>query len=376
MTHARRNIHLDAVRGISALVVCAGHTRIILLPGFADLPSHGWLQQLIYFAAGQGHAAVLVFFVLSGYLVGGSVLGSKGSFNWQRYLVNRYVRLWVVLLPALVWTWLVDQQTLALVARSGLAGLREHWHSLPPKVAYSSSFDTFALNLVFQQTVVAPVFGSNGPLWSLANEAWYYLLFPLLVVPLLQQRWALALCLWPLAAGMLAFMPPDMRYLFPVWVLGALLRKLPLGWLTGRWLVGMAAALGFLASLVAYRFLGTSTLSLHAWDMLIGLSFACWAAYLVQNAGGGHTKPWGRVALRLSDFSYSLYLVHMPVLLLFGVLLAPSKKLPGHAADFLTAAGVLAIEVLCAYGFWWVFERQTDRVKALLNRRRTRLVLP
>ena len=32
-------------------------------------------------------------------------------------------------------------------------------------------------NLFFLQTILCEPFGSNGPLWSLANEFWYYLLF-------------------------------------------------------------------------------------------------------------------------------------------------------------------------------------------------------
>ena len=131
MTNANRNLHLDWVRGISALIVCAGHTRNTLLPDFADLPAHGLMQLLVYFATGCGHAAVIVFFVMSGYLVGGSVLNTKSAFNWQRYLVNRYVRLWVVLLSAVIWTWLLDQQTFALAPEVLQGGLAQNWHSLP-----------------------------------------------------------------------------------------------------------------------------------------------------------------------------------------------------------------------------------------------------
>src|SRR6202030_1593882 len=37
----------------------------------------------------------------------------------------------------------------------------------------------FLGNLFFVQTILCRTFGSNGPLWSLANEFWYYVLFPL-----------------------------------------------------------------------------------------------------------------------------------------------------------------------------------------------------
>src|SRR6185369_2558000 len=40
-------------------------------------------------------------------------------------------------------------------------------------------------NAVFLQTIAAPTFGSDAPLWSLAYEFWYYVMFPLLMLVLL-----------------------------------------------------------------------------------------------------------------------------------------------------------------------------------------------
>ena len=361
-THAR-NARLDWLRGISALIVCAGHTRNALLPDFADLPNHGLFEQAVYFLTGYGHAAVIVFFVLSGYLVGGSVLTPGANFNWRTYLVNRYVRLWVVLLPALAWTWLVDQQTLALAPQVLNGGLSQNWHSLPAPGEYSSDWKTFFMNMAFQQTVNAPVFGSNGPLWSLANEAWYYLLFPLLALPLKERRWQVALTHLPLAALMLVFMPRDMALLFPVWVAGAMLRRLPAGLLNGRSLWGAFAAAAFFATLIAYKKLGPDRFDALVWDWLIALPCVCWVAYLVQNASQTPLSLSNRLAIKLSDFSYSLYLVHMPMAVLFGAMLSVPAKRAGHMQDFLIFAFALLSEVMLAYGFWWVFERKTNMYK-------------
>jgi hypothetical protein len=40
------------------------------------------------------------------------------------------------------------------------------------------------VNAFFLQTIAGPTFGSNGPLWSLAYEWWYYVLFPLVLAAL------------------------------------------------------------------------------------------------------------------------------------------------------------------------------------------------
>jgi len=44
------------------------------------------------------------------------------------------------------------------------------------------SLDTFLGNLMQLQTIVVSSFGSNGPLWSLANEWWYYVAFGLFMM--------------------------------------------------------------------------------------------------------------------------------------------------------------------------------------------------
>ena len=56
-----------------------------------------------YGISNLGHQAVIIFFALSGYLVGGSVINAirRSEWSWVRYLTQRLVRLWLVLLPAL-----------------------------------------------------------------------------------------------------------------------------------------------------------------------------------------------------------------------------------------------------------------------------------
>jgi peptidoglycan/LPS O-acetylase OafA/YrhL len=64
---------LDLVRGLSALVVMAGHLRAFIFEDFGNLATPGPLSKIFYFITGLGHQAVMVFFVLSGYFVGGAV---------------------------------------------------------------------------------------------------------------------------------------------------------------------------------------------------------------------------------------------------------------------------------------------------------------
>ncbi|MBK6873775.1 MAG: acyltransferase [Kineosporiaceae bacterium] len=100
---------LDIVRLLAALLVAVGHLRALAIPDMD--PSWGFFAKLAYATTTLGHAAVMVFFVLSGYLVGGKVIDDtiQGTFSWTVYLISRYVRLAIVLVPAVVMTVILDQ---------------------------------------------------------------------------------------------------------------------------------------------------------------------------------------------------------------------------------------------------------------------------
>ena len=64
------SVGLDMVRGLAALVVLGGHWRNLLFVDFWQLTSGRSIMALPYLLTSAGHQAVVVFFVLSGYLVG------------------------------------------------------------------------------------------------------------------------------------------------------------------------------------------------------------------------------------------------------------------------------------------------------------------
>ena len=112
------SVHLDAIRGAAALTVFLSHGRpLFLRSGLSSMlktGTHADAPQETSAADAQrttvGHEAVIVFFVLSGYFVGGSVIRSmkKGSYAWKPYLFQRLTRLWIVLIPALLLGLAVD----------------------------------------------------------------------------------------------------------------------------------------------------------------------------------------------------------------------------------------------------------------------------
>jgi len=76
----------------------------------------------VYFLTGFGHQAVIVFFVLSGFLISSSVFkaGAEGKWSWVDYGINRAARLYVVLIPGLLFGLLWDYLGSHYFALSGL----------------------------------------------------------------------------------------------------------------------------------------------------------------------------------------------------------------------------------------------------------------
>jgi peptidoglycan/LPS O-acetylase OafA/YrhL len=96
-------VYLDLIRGIAALAVFAGHLRIICFRD-VDISTLDLLGKGVFFLTGFGHLAVILFFVLSGFLIIKSIDESVIKKQWsvKTYGQNRLFRLWIVLIPCLL----------------------------------------------------------------------------------------------------------------------------------------------------------------------------------------------------------------------------------------------------------------------------------
>lgn len=377
MPHNSRLLWFDFIRATCAILVCAGHLRSVAFVDYKELSSPTIFDQVFYFATGLGHQAVMVFFVMSGFFVGGSVLRSGYKFSFPKYLVARLSRLWTVLVPALLFTTLIDW-VLAVYAPDVLNGaFGEVWHSGPGDSGpYSSGPGVFVGNLLFLQGILVPVYGTDGPLWSLANEFWYYILFPLGFMALRgfhQERKLSAL----------------LRFLIAVTAF-LLIRALPNGMVAGLfvWMLGLfvfraqgsLGARARIATIWAGLVLGAVSLVysrlelLHARlhlspDLVVGLCFAI----LFIGLSCGRAPSTSLTPLRgpiesLSNSSFSLYLFHFPLVILIGVFFyrgqpalpsVPGLGLFGLWLIFLVGTG---------YGFYLLFESRTESVRRVANR--------
>jgi peptidoglycan/LPS O-acetylase OafA/YrhL len=374
MTKERDEI-LDLVRGLSALLVLLAHVRGFVLQDLVELQSPGILTKAFYFATGIHHQAVMVFFVLSGYFVGGSVLEaiSARRFSVHHYALARLSRLWVALIPALLLTLAFDAAGRATHPEAYAGSLRTAFMSGPePGVGTALAPEVFAGNLLFLQTVTVPVFGSNGPLWSLANEFWYYVLFPLAAAAVVafrtgfRPRRLLVGLATTTAFGLLAWsLPWGLVSKGFIWLLGVVVwwtaRQPRTMAIAGSFGWRLATSLLFVATLAASK-----TSSIVGSDLAVGLAFALWMPSLL----GAWPKPgwWSGAGSALSAISYTLYVVHFPLLFFVAAVSLEGSQFTPDTRGLLWFAALSVASLLLAGAMWWLFERNTDKVRRRLGK--------
>jgi peptidoglycan/LPS O-acetylase OafA/YrhL len=312
----RTSAVLDLMRWVAALVVVLTHVNDQVFLSMAETPAES--RTLAFMAwkliSASGNEAVIVFFVISGYLVGGAALAEflrDGDIKLSNYLLRRCARLYTVLVPALVIGAVLD------IAGSQLSGgghvYAERLHHL--------TLAGFLGNLVYLQNIIVETFGTNDALWSLTNEFFYYLMCGVFLYALSKNRRPLQ------RLGLLALLGAISWLVFPkillfgtLWLLGMALRVLPL-----RRTLPIALAVGqFLLVLVVIRVFfeweWRDTLAAH---YLVSLGAAVSCALLIASLQARASNdsralprlvrhPFNRFA---ADFSYTLYATHFPFIM-------------------------------------------------------------
>lgn len=185
--------YLDIVRFTAALTVFLGHAA-----------GKNWTGSFLWQLGSYGDTCVVVFFVLSGFVIG-YVCDTKET-TWQVYAVNRGARLYSVVLPALVLTFVIDYAGIRIAPELYLG---QPWYAGDmPLLRYLAS-----LLMLQEFWGISLVPGINAPFWSLSFEALYYVVFGLAFFSRARWKW------WAIAAALL-LSGPIITALFPVWLLG------------------------------------------------------------------------------------------------------------------------------------------------------------
>jgi len=358
------SLHLDLIRGFAALLVLVSHLHMIVTGHTgADDGKTGGLNLHPANATGLGHASVVIFFVLSGYLVGGSVLRDlrRNAFSWPKYALRRLARLWTVLVPTLALGAIIDAITLHFYSASRVVATLQFTQNFqaPGPLQFLRYFG-FLQNI---QRLGIQQFGTNAALWSLSNEFWYYVLFPLLAVSLIGSGISkhLRAALLVLAIFLLWFLGVGITGYFPLWLCGVAAYVAPAmipAKLQGPATIAMTLQFLFVLFLMRSNAVG----GLEA-DSVIALSFTLLLYVLLHQTGPASSSIYSRFAHAVSFPSYSLYACHIPVCIFLAA--CCEQTLPNVFRHSTMAAGIIFVLVLVYAGmFYMIFERNTDRFRS------------
>ncbi|MCC5629783.1 acyltransferase [Nostoc sphaeroides CHAB 2801] len=315
----RWSTHLDFLRGLASLLVFIGHTRILLFIEYSEIINPNFLIKRLNSLTVLGHQSVMIFFVLSGFFISASVIRriKQKQWSWVNYLVDRLTRLYIVLIPALLLSSVWDYLGIKIfgTGQDSFYGEKFHnGHLATYKILENFTFQNALGTLVFLQTIFVDLFGSNKAVWSLAYEFWYYILFPAIIlffcVKSLKARILYAL----LASGILLMVGSEIRIYFLVWLMGALVSiSHPSKYLNNKKLLNLLTILSILIlgiALMIERFIGR-----EIGDFFIGSSTAVMIYLLVNSRSQIRQEgAYEKFSKGLAGCSYTLYLVHMPIL--------------------------------------------------------------
>ncbi|MFT4110586.1 acyltransferase family protein [Propionicimonas sp.] len=177
---------LDGLRGLAALVVLLHHTLLIfpalaypyVVEADASATTDPWSWALLYTPVHilwEGQSAVYLFFVLSGIVLTLPVLSRGDAFDWRAYFPQRLLRLYLPVWGAV----LLGVLVLVLVPRS--AAMSSLWLQ-----SRAVSPDPWAI--VLDATLLVAPGGVVSPLWSLQWEILFSLLLPLYVLAAVRLR--------------------------------------------------------------------------------------------------------------------------------------------------------------------------------------------
>lgn len=347
------SIYLDLVRLLAALMVVIYHSNVrMVIAEKLPLSNHG-------------HAAVIVFFVLSGYVI--SHITDTRERAPLDYWASRLSRLYSLALPAVLLSPLLD-----------LAGEALAPQFYAEATTYNLGWLRILSSLCFLNEIwsVSIMSFSNVPYWSLCYEMWYYILFAIVTFTGGRKRLLLG------GAAML-LLGPKILLLAPVWVLGVVLQR-------AAWLRRLSEPQGwalFLLSWPLYYLFQDAGLSeagsalLRDWigaewhadltfskffigdyplALIIAANFAGCRA--IAHRFGFLLLPCEKLIRTLSAYTFALYILHQPLLQFFAAVFNGDPRGRLFYAEVM-AATLLAIAVVGT-----VIERRRPHLRRLIRR--------
>ena len=344
------DLYLDWLRGLAALSVFLTHVRGGFFVKWSDLDpsSHGPVNYVLFLLTRLGRESVIIFFVLSGYLVGGHALAAFRArrYSLPGYLAARIARLYAVVIPALLLTGVLDF-------------LDGEWDRT------RDGAQQLLVNLLFLQDILGGTYGSNDPFWSLSYEWWFYILFGFALFAIAcssMRTTAIGTAVLAGSVWLLALKCPQILLMLPLWLGGVLVSGAPA---LRRAPKLITIPLSFAALCAALMVSNTR----WDWqgDYIVGIAVAVFL-YFLRTLDQRPKGAWFSLGHKLAAFSFSLYALHFPLNKLVLSLFVQERVRHAGPREWLQWAAIVLAEVFVCWVFYWLFERRTPALRKALLR--------
>ena len=351
--------HLDSLRGIAASAVVVSHLFDIGVYKHVT-----WCQRVWWYA---GHQAVILFFVLSGFVLS-IPFHERRRLPYHLFVVRRFIRIWApyaaVVVITFAWRKWSNQNAVPAMPLDPIWEAPLTWHLLFSHLFLIGNIDYDAL---------------VPPAWTLVYEMRISLLFPFIFWICSRMSWRFGLLtavLTSLGANLAYtlltgrrwvndYVPFETVHYAAMFIIGILLARYRAELVTGaRVLSKSKIAILWLITLIFYTFPFYNSFS-ESQRMLGDLPTTVGSAGLVILALSSGQRFFGhRGLIFLGGISYSLYLVHVPIMLA----LANSffLKVPTVALYVISLCAVMTGATL----FWHLVERPTHAWSRTIGRLR------
>jgi peptidoglycan/LPS O-acetylase OafA/YrhL len=345
----RFSLYLDLIRFLAAVLVVLSHyPQLRLMSGSA-----------VALIPNFGREAVIVFFVLSGFVIAYTTAEKAASL--RQYAVARCARVYSVAVPVVLASFLVAMiasQYFGLTMPSGYQALKPYIY-LPLHFLFMG--ELWSLSETPPWLL---------PYWSLGYEVWYYVLFGVAFYLRGVKRLLLA-------GLVLLVMGPKLWLLLPVWLAGAWLYSgqkalaISRGQARAGWLatIVILCAYKYFALDVALRALGSElwpfALKLGTADRYLADYVVCIIIYLhflfARQAQFGGLMAAQAPIRSLASYTFTLYLVH-------GLVMGWWRQFYPHDPTSLVDIAMLTAAIgLATYAFGFVTEKRKAGVQHMFD---------
>ncbi|HTI85167.1 MAG TPA: acyltransferase [Alphaproteobacteria bacterium] len=366
--------YLDFIRFVAAFFVLFGHAAEYFLEGARF--NNGNIQAV----------GVLTFFLISGFLISTSAFQKSADpkYTFRSFFIDRFARIYSCFLPALMFVVVIDM--VMLNSPQYPWGATYNLRTWIGNLFMLQDFPVFQALRRFgvDSTSFISSFGSARQFWTISIEWWIYMVFGSVLFLVLRgsrPKWAV----W----GFVAFAAIEPFYYFVggvnecmsvLWVIGMgmslfflrlprIMNSVPTmnaqHWSRGFLLLALFGMLCMAVRFVRITYVSELQFGVFLALALFGLLFALATA---------HVPAWFEKSIAwMANYSYSLYLTHLPILTLFVFWFPERRWDPMLLVSAIVASNVFAI--LFAY----LFERHHRRLAKWLNglgRRRPRVLEP